>query len=262
MSESNAVADALLPIDQIETPEPQQPDVTQLERRTAQADPQPEKPQTDQTEGEPSARTLVSGRKPKTRRKGRVMVGRTTCTKCNKILAYCSVKPHMNSYHPTDPRHVYPCGVTGCEQVFYTRAVRYKHLVKNHQHFPKKRNPPVDIYQRSPLPSVHMKGTRYCHDCRKTWPNREKFLRHKKRCVPVPSPPPHPAEPDHEAHLPQLPVNPVRGLSVKRVTAAKSRRRKGAGKKVLQSDGEYHSLSLYPMLKAELVYNGWCVSCT
>lgn len=78
-------------------------------------------------------------RKAKKRRKGHVLVGRTTCTECNKVLAYCSVKSHMNTFHAAPDHGSYVCRAEGCFEKFDSQAQRYKHLIQDHGHQPKER---------------------------------------------------------------------------------------------------------------------------
>lgn len=129
-------------------------------------------------------------RRPKKSRKGRVLVARTSCTECNKSLAYSAVRPHMTSYHPQVCEGLfYVCREEGCELSFVSQARRYKHLIKDHGHRPKKKKRIVTECTGFAPPFFSMKETRYWHDCRSTLKNRREFLRHKKTCTPLPQSP-------------------------------------------------------------------------
>lgn len=121
-------------------------------------------------------------RKAKKSRKGRVLVGRTTCTICNKVLAYCSVIPHMNSCHPDVRSDVYVCRVVGCELEFDSRSKRYRHLLRDHGHRPKTRKRMSTERVDDFPPGFVVKESRYCFKCRETFPNRRGILAHKDRC--------------------------------------------------------------------------------
>lgn len=156
-------------------------------------------------------------RLPKKSRKGRVLVGRTTCGKCNKTLAYSSVTPHMNSFHPTSPRELFACTYQGCPQEFVSRTARFRHNIAVHHYEPRQRIMEVYRFPRYSPPPSDLRKTRYCPHCRVTHPTRMEFLRHKKACKKVRvadradavDPPPSPGFDDNETDEVPLPESPV-----------------------------------------------------
>lgn len=121
-------------------------------------------------------------RRPKKRRKGHVLVGRTTCPKCNKTLAYSSVTPHMIRFHPSSPKVTFSCPHHGCDMEFDSRTRLYRHRIAVHRHRSDTRIYEVYRNPRYSPPPFLPPSNRYCPECRKTFPSRPRFLRHKKDC--------------------------------------------------------------------------------
>lgn len=121
-------------------------------------------------------------RLPKKSRKGHVLVGRTTCPKCNKTLAFSSVKPHMIRFHPSSPKVKFVCTHHGCTEEFDSRTGLYRHRVAAHHYQPRTRVYHVYRNPRYSPPTFTLPRNRYCPACRTTFSSRPDFLRHKKEC--------------------------------------------------------------------------------
>lgn len=131
------------------------------------------------------------------KRKGKVLVGRTTCKLCDKSLNYNSLTPHMKRYHPADDDIPYSCAKYGCSEQFVTLAERHRHYLAMHSHEPEQRDRSVSKTLKMPVSRLYKpayfsaRATRYCHLCGKRCVNRAAFRRHRNEQCPghVPDPP-------------------------------------------------------------------------